>query len=162
MIRQIVSDTGPLISLEKINNGYVFIRKLYDKIIIPPAVMEELSEHLESFNQYLERFQIRELIEIRKPIILPSLKAHNFLHKGEIEAISLAKNLNLSLLIEESAGRRIANSMGLKFSGMARQVANACRNEIITNSEAKEKLLELLHANRINRKIYEAILIRIS
>lgn len=40
--RPIVSDTGPLISLEKITGGYRFIRCLYDRLVVPPAVMDEL------------------------------------------------------------------------------------------------------------------------
>ncbi len=39
----IVCDTGALISLEKIDNGYRFIRRLYDTLIVPPAVFEEAS-----------------------------------------------------------------------------------------------------------------------
>jgi hypothetical protein len=34
--RRIVSDTVPLISLEKLNQGYDFIRRLYDQIVLPP------------------------------------------------------------------------------------------------------------------------------
>lgn len=41
-LRQIVSDTGPLISLEKITGGYRFIGRLYDRLIVPPAVIDEL------------------------------------------------------------------------------------------------------------------------
>lgn len=36
--RQIVCDTGPLISLEKITGGYRFIWCLYDRLLVPPAV----------------------------------------------------------------------------------------------------------------------------
>ena len=45
-VRQIVSNTGPLISLEKLDQGYDFIHCLYDKLIIPPAVLEEVAEGL--------------------------------------------------------------------------------------------------------------------
>ncbi len=31
-MRFIVSDTGPLITLEKLNDGFKFIKKLYQKI----------------------------------------------------------------------------------------------------------------------------------
>ena len=33
--RETASDTGPLITLEKLSSGYRFIRLLYDNIIIP-------------------------------------------------------------------------------------------------------------------------------
>lgn len=41
--RSIVSDTGLLISLEKISGGYRFIRRLYDRLLVPPAVLKELA-----------------------------------------------------------------------------------------------------------------------
>jgi hypothetical protein len=41
--RRIVSNTGPLISLEKLRQGYDFIRQLYDTIIIPPGVLDEVA-----------------------------------------------------------------------------------------------------------------------
>jgi hypothetical protein len=40
---RIVSNTGPLISLEKLRQGYDFIRQLYDTIIIPPGVLDEVA-----------------------------------------------------------------------------------------------------------------------
>ena len=43
-VRRIVSNTGPLISLEKLRQGYDFIRQLYDTIIIPPGVLDEVTE----------------------------------------------------------------------------------------------------------------------
>lgn len=38
-LRQIVSDTSPIISFEKITGGYRFIQRLYDRLIVPPAVI---------------------------------------------------------------------------------------------------------------------------
>ena len=43
MAKLIVSNTGPVISLEKLSNGFDFIRKLYDKIILPEEVLKELA-----------------------------------------------------------------------------------------------------------------------
>ncbi len=45
MEKIIVSNTGPLISLEKLNDGFSFIRKLYEKILIPQKVLDEVSYH---------------------------------------------------------------------------------------------------------------------
>ena len=42
--RRIVSNTGPLISLEKLRQGYEFIRQLYDTIIIAPGVLDAVAE----------------------------------------------------------------------------------------------------------------------
>ena len=38
--REIVSDTGPLITLEKLSDGYGFICLFYDKIVISQAVLD--------------------------------------------------------------------------------------------------------------------------
>ena len=39
----IVADTGALITLEKMQDGFEFSKLLFDKIIIPQAVFEELT-----------------------------------------------------------------------------------------------------------------------
>ena len=64
--RRIVSNTGPLISLEKLSRGYDFIRRLYEKLVIPPAVFDEVTEgQFENPQAYLQHYDIRDLIEIR-------------------------------------------------------------------------------------------------
>ena len=64
-MRRIVSDTGPLISLEKLTDGFRFIRTLYDQIIVPPAVLEEVAFHEDHPGAYLERHGIVDLVEVR-------------------------------------------------------------------------------------------------
>lgn len=61
--RRIASDTGPLITLEKLSNGYRFIRLLYDKILIPRVVLEELvqGQFLDS-RAYIEHYGIADLL----------------------------------------------------------------------------------------------------
>jgi predicted nucleic acid-binding protein len=80
------------------------------------------------------------------------------LHEGERQAIQLALELQLPLLIEETIGRRVAQSVGIQISGIAGQVIKAFRQDLITATEVQNKLSELLRAGRINRKIYETLL----
>lgn len=40
--REIVSNTGPFISLERFSYGFKLMRQLYDKVFIPTQVLEEL------------------------------------------------------------------------------------------------------------------------
>ena len=84
------------------------------------------------------------------------------LHEGETQAIQLALELQLPLLIEETVGRRVAQSMGLQISGVAGQILKAVRQGIIAATEAQDKLSELLRGGRINRRIYEALLASLS
>jgi len=56
-LRQIVCDTGPLISLEKITGGYRFIGRLYARLLVPPAVIDELvAGQFETKGAYLRHF----------------------------------------------------------------------------------------------------------
>ena len=157
--RRIVSNTGPLISLEKLRHGYDFIRQLYDTIIIPPGVLPEVAEgQFATPHAYVQRYGIVDLIEVHAISRSEQLPEAARLHSGEAQAIQLARELTLPLLIEETAGRRVARGLGISISGIAGQILKAFRQGSLTAQEARNKLLELLQAGRINRKIYEALL----
>ena len=44
----VVSNTGPLISLERMEGGFDFAKKLYQSIYIPETVLKEVSYHYPS------------------------------------------------------------------------------------------------------------------
>ena len=65
--KRIVSDTGPLITLEKLADGHRFIRLLYEKILVPQAVLDELTQgYFSSADAYLEHYAILDLIEVKE------------------------------------------------------------------------------------------------
>ena len=160
--RQIVCDTGPLISLEKITGGYRFIGRLYDRLVVPPAVMDELvAGQFETGEAYLRHFDAEDLIVV-KPLVAPSSTEEiedktEHLDKGEREAIRLALELELPLLIEEEAGRAVARELEVHISGIAGQLLKAAREEAISGKDASAKLTELRRARRINQQIFEAV-----
>jgi len=157
--RRIVSNTGPLISLEKLRQGYEFIRQLYDTIIIPPGVLDEVAEgQFVAPHAYVQHYGIVDLIEVQTVSWSERLPEAARLHIGEAQAIQLARELALPLLIEETVGRRVARGLGIPISGIAGQILKAFRQGSLTAQEARNKLLELLQAGRINRNIYEALL----
>ncbi len=63
----IVSDTGPIITLEKLDDGFEFTRKLYDSLLLPDEVQRELLEgtHLAQSN-YLRTHGINDLVQVRQ------------------------------------------------------------------------------------------------
>ena len=68
-IRRVVCDTGPLISLEKLSGGFRFIRRLYDGLIVPPAVLSELAAGLfEGADAYQRHYGIEDLLVVREPL----------------------------------------------------------------------------------------------
>ena len=156
--RRVASDTGPLITLEKLPDGYRFIRRLYDKILVPPAVLEEqVQGQFSSSEAYLNHYRINDLFEVVAVQGEQELAELDLLNRGEQEAIRLALSQKLPLLIEEQAGRAAAQRLGLNISGIAGQVLRAFRREIIDAAEAEQKLRLLYDAGRINKKIYEGL-----
>jgi predicted nucleic acid-binding protein len=159
VVRRIVSNTGPLISLANLWQGSDFIRQLYDTIIIPPGVLDEVAEgQFATPHAYLQHYGIVDLLEVQAVSRSEQLPEAARLHSGEAQAIQLARELALPLLIEETVGRRVARGLGISISGIAGQILKAFRQGSLTAQEARDKLLELLQAGRINRQIYEALL----
>ena len=157
--KRIVSDTGPLISLEKITGGYLFIRRLYNRLIVPPAVLRELAAGaFESEAAYLRHYEIEDLIAVQSP---SEVEAENMaarpLDEGERQAIRLARELGLPLLIEEQAGREVAREMAVPISGIAGQLLRAVRKQAVVPEEAEGMLVQLRAAGRINRQVFEAV-----
>jgi len=52
-MKQVVCDTGALISLEKLPNGFALIEQLYEKLLLPTAVLDELTFSYDSHEVYL-------------------------------------------------------------------------------------------------------------
>jgi predicted nucleic acid-binding protein len=160
MEEEVVSDTGPLISLEKMQDGYGFIRKLSSKIIVPPSVLEEVFRgSFSTAEEYLQAFNIQNLIEVQDPPTIPKVFDSNpHLHQPEKEAIALALSLQKTLFIEEDIGRNVGITLGLEISGIAGQVLKAKEKKIIDKEEAVQKFKELFEGGRLNRKLYESLL----
>lgn len=156
--RETASDTGPLITLEKLSDGYRFIRLLYDRIIIPRTVLDELVQgQFLSPQAYLEHYGIEDLLEVVETRANLEVPGVELLDGGERGAIQTALERGLPLLIEEEAGRHCARSLGLQISGIAGQIVKAFRAGLISSREAQDKLRELFEAGRINRKIHAAL-----
>ncbi len=156
--RRIVSDTGPLISLEKLTGGFRFIRKLYDVVLVPPAVLRELAQgQFESTEAYLAHYDVAGILEV-KDVSSSSVQSEvKHLDEGERQAIQLAVDEGLPLLIEEQAGRKTARELGLHISGIAGQLRKGFQEGVLNAEEAKGKLDEMLRAGRINTKVHEIV-----
>ena len=94
----------------------------------------------------------RGLIEVQAVSRSEQLPEATRLHIGEAQAIQLARELALPLLIEETVGRRVARGLGISLSGVAGQILKAFRQGSLTAQEARDKLLELLQAGGLTGK----------
>jgi predicted nucleic acid-binding protein len=127
----IVSDTSPISNLLKIHR-IELLHAIYDIIVIPPAVNKELIA-LKEKNADIGFIETETWVKTIKPEkILDAHKIKPPLHVGEIEAISLAKELHAAwLLIDEKAGRNFAKQNGVRTIGLIGVLIEAKRGKHI-------------------------------
>ena len=156
----VVSDTGPLISLEKVDGGFRFLRLMAERVLVPEAVLLEAGAKLADPAGYLAAYGIADLAEIVRGVdvarvaALPGAKP---LHRGEMEAIALALDRGLPLLLEDGDARKVAKAAGLKFVGIGGLVLAAARKGAVSHREALRLLDALLAANRLNTRLRDGL-----
>jgi hypothetical protein len=116
----VVSDSSPLIYLSRL--GLItLLRELHEQVIVPRAVWEEVAVGGTGWpeSENLKRAVSEGWILVRTPGLSQEVlgPAANQLGRGEVEAILLAKQLQAMLLTDDSDGRAVAESIGLRVSG---------------------------------------------
>ena len=146
MTRKIVSNASPLIYAAKIGSLEV-LGKLYGKILIPPAVYDEVVEKgvkkkaadalvLEEAvtKGYLQVVELNK----RARAEIEVLTKTQGISIGEAEAIALAKQVKAELLIiDERSGTTAARVWGIKTVGLLGVIIEAMYEEVITFGELK-------------------------
>jgi len=156
----LVSDTGPLISLESLPAGFQWIRSVLDRLIIPPTVLGEVAHPYGGRQAFLEDTGLRRLIDVRRPGTLSEktlASEWHVLDEGEQDAIALSRQLGQPLLIEETAGRRVARSLGCEISGTAGLIDRARQENFLSLTEAERMWEVLLEENRISESLYQSL-----
>jgi predicted nucleic acid-binding protein len=131
MTRQtIVSDAGPLIALAKTGQLYI-LERLFEKVLVPPSVLDELKiSTSRSGAAEIKRAIEKGWIEVSHPLKIPKVLM-NALDPGEAEAIILARNRGLVLLVDEKRGRRVAPKEQVKITGTGAVLVAAKQKGII-------------------------------
>ncbi len=117
MKKIIVSDTTALIILAKTNHLNL-LKNFVDKVYIPNAVFDEITfkDDIVKYNilkcDFIEKKEVEDLKQIKK------IKEETNLDKGEVEAICLALETKLDLIIDEKRGRKFALSYGIEILGL--------------------------------------------
>lgn len=134
----VVSDSGPihyLVLCEVIE----VLPKLYDRLVIPSAVVEELTHaHAPpTVSQWIRAMP--QWASVRSPSqIDPSSR----LGLGEREAIALALELKATqLLVDDRVARRIANQRGILTAGTTGILEQAAANGLLNLPQVMRKLL---------------------
>lgn len=156
----IISDTGPLISLEKIAGGFPFLRLMADRVLVPEAVLREAGAPLPDPESYLTEHGIADFTEVVRGIDIvrvASLPEARPLHRGELEALALAMDRGLPVLLEDAHARKVAKIAQLKFVGIGGLVLAGARKGAVNRAEAIRLLDSLLTAHRLTRQLRDAL-----
>jgi len=105
----IISDSTTLIILGDLKK--LDLLAVFEKVYIPRKVYEEIT-----FKNDIKLPEFIEIIETPKNDLLSNLK--RILDEGESEAITLAVEKNLPLIIDEKKGRKIAKNLGIEIIGL--------------------------------------------
>jgi predicted nucleic acid-binding protein len=143
----VVSDTSVITSLIHIGREQL-LAELHGRVLIPPAVQQELSRTHIQIPHFLEVRFIHDLAAVAR------LKAE--LDLGEAEAIVLAKENKADLLlIDEKLGRQIALREGLRISGLLGLCVEAKAIGKISSLRELVQKLELEAGFRVSRAVKE-------
>ena len=153
----VVSDTTPLLTLFKIGRIDV-LNKLYNSVHIPFAVFEELTRNTE-YPEEAEYFRNCLFLEVHSDLSaerVSLLQRATGLDLGESEAIILADEKQPSLLlIDESKGRVVAESMKLTITGSIGILFAAYQKKLLTADEIDQSVTMLRGMNRfIGEKLF--------
>ncbi|HIO93253.1 MAG TPA: DUF3368 domain-containing protein [Leucothrix mucor] len=146
----IISDSTTLIilfDLDKIE----LLSNLFTKIIIPQTVYQEIS--------FKGSVDLGDFIEIKQAKPCELLETLNMmLDKGESEAIALAVEMKLKLIIDEKKGRKIAMTQGLKVIGLLGIVYLNVLKGFLSKDQAKAFIDSAIEQGyRINQKLVDDV-----
>jgi predicted nucleic acid-binding protein len=113
----VVSDTTPISELAKVDH-LDLLPKLFDKIVIPQGVFNELQIGRHPAAKFVQNLSWLEVVTVGNQQVVEELQKSFNLHLGESEAIALAEEIGASqLLIDEKAARKIAMARKLPLIG---------------------------------------------
>jgi len=140
----IVSNTGPLIALAKADR-LGLLAALFGQVHIPPAVHRELLSKTGAEAGRLDAALAEWLLVANRPEASPEMEAAlQSIDVGEREAITLAQQMGLPVIMDDRLGRQAARRLGLVVTGTVGVVLEAKRGELIP---AVRPVLEAMQAN---------------
>ena len=157
----VISDTTALIILAK-SDKLELLSNLFEQVFIPKSVEEELNFKDDIVKYRVEKFDKISVKNISDSKILNRIKKLN-IDNGEIEAISLAIELDLKLIIDERKGRIVAINQGLEVVEVLGILVENYRLDHIYFEEA-HYFFNLFKKNglRVSKRLEEDILQKLS
>jgi len=117
---RIVSNTGPIIGLAKVDLLFL-LTKLASAVLISPMVHRELLGKIGGESGQIDK-ALKQFLHVRElppldPVIETSISG---LDEGERQVIGLASTMkeDVLVLIDDHAGREVAKTLNISFSGL--------------------------------------------
>ena len=127
-MKLIISDSTTIITLLNINRLDV-LKNIFSLVYIPKKVYDEIViEEKITLNKNF--FVVKEINDKNLYTLLTKS-----LDKRESEAITLAKEMNLSLIIDEKKGRKIATNLGINIFGFIGLLVLNYKKEMLTKDD---------------------------
>ena len=150
----IVSDSTTLIILFDLKR-LALLSNVFEHIIIPQTVHDEIS-----VKNPIELTSFISVKQVTDTELLHTLMS--LLDRGESEAIALALELDMPLIIDEKKGRKIALYQGIKIIGLLGIVYLNIKKGYLTQSEAKAFLDDAIeHGYRISSKLIDEMFLKV-
>lgn len=154
----VVSNTSPITNLAAIAHLHL-LQQLYGKIIIPQAVFAELTVLQ---NPVPGTIEVQTLPWIRVQQVVNQQQVTEFrqtVDAGEAEAIALALELSAErLLIDDAAGRAIAQEKGLMITGVLGVLLVAKQRQLIESVRPRLDTLILRAGFWVGDELYQRVL----
>jgi predicted nucleic acid-binding protein len=149
----IVSDAGPIIIFARIGR-LSLLQEITTSLLIPNAVYDEIVTNKGGMPGAAEVAQAAwiQKASVAKSLALAALPSA--LHKGELEAIALAKERAAQLLIDDLRARRAARDQGIEVLGTLRILAEAKQRNLV---HSVRPIMEEMQSNGYR---FDRILIR--
>lgn len=138
----VISDTTPIIALMKAGK-FGILKSLYQEIIIPNAVYDELISNtdFEEEAELIKNCGFVKTVKVQNEQSVDILQKATGLDAGESESIVLYKEQNANLLlIDERRGRRVAGKLGITITGTLGLFILANEKKLISAQEANDSI----------------------
>ena len=151
-----VADSGPLISFARASL-FNLLHGVFDEIVIAPAVYDEIvvaGADRPGAQEVAQAAWIRQeaLCDPIAPEAMPPR-----LHAGEREAIALARQMGLPLLVDDPSARREARRLGVSVAGSIAVLLEAKHRAIIP--QVQPVLDRMIGAGfRSSQRLYDDVL----
>jgi predicted nucleic acid-binding protein len=127
----VVSDTGPLIALAKVDQ-LILLERLFGKVLIPPAVERELLAKHGTESARLDDALLNSLDVVPLSVPSPEVEIATLrLDLGEQQAVALAYEQGGLLVIDDSLGRTAARRLNLAVTGAVGVVIRARKEGLV-------------------------------